>query len=62
VVHVLDPELDRHREVLDDCDELALVDPLGEIVERLAVGALLLVELDPALDRIGNALRGEPDL
>ena len=34
----------------------------GEGVELLAVRALALVEADPALDRLGHALGGQPDL
>ena len=37
-------------------------DAAGEGVELLAVGAVGLVEADPALDRLGHALGGQADL
>ena len=42
--------------------ELVVADALDEVVEWLAVVALLLVEAHPALDRVGDALGREADL
>ena len=58
-MHVLEVELDRHREVLDALLEALGADALGEVVELLAVVALGLVDAHPALDRVGDALRGQ---
>src|SRR5438309_10968078 len=55
-VHVLEAELRGHREVLDALLEGAGADAGGEGVELLAVLALRLVEADPALDGVGDAL------
>src|SRR5438046_1982737 len=57
VVEVFEAELDRHRQVLDLRLELTGADPVDELVERLLAGAVGLVEAQPALDRLGDALR-----
>src|SRR5215210_2764219 len=62
VVHRLQAELDRHREVADDLLERRRPDALGEVVERLALLAVALVEAQPALDRLGDALGRQPHL
>src|ERR671920_76654 len=57
VLHRLQPELDRHREVAHQLLEGRRPDALGEGVEDLAlVVALGLVEADPALDGLRHAL------
>src|ERR1700683_1375070 len=62
VLHVLQIELDRHRQVLDASLELGGSDAVDELVERLAVGAFCLVITYPALDRFGDALGWQPCL
>src|SRR5215213_4318290 len=62
VLDVLGAELDGQREVLDEALELVGADALDELVELLAVGAVLLVVAHPALDRIRHPLRGDPRL
>src|SRR2546421_5075022 len=54
VVHRLQAEFDRHRQVLDAGLKLSRADPIGERVEFLAVLALGLVIAHPALDSLGN--------
>src|SRR5947209_431350 len=56
LVHRLEVELDRHRQVLDARLELLGSDPPGERVELLAVVALGLVIAHPTLDCVGNPL------
>src|SRR3954462_210626 len=62
VLHVLEVELDRQREVLRARLELRRADALEERVELLALLALALVEAEPALDRLRHALRGKAPL
>src|SRR3954471_11407675 len=62
VLHVLEVELDRQRQVLGARLELGVADPLDEVVELLAVAPLGLVVADPALDRLGHALGGQAHL
>src|SRR6185312_15274841 len=62
LVHRLQTEVGRHREVLDEPLELARPDPLDEVVPLLAVLAVLLVVTDPALDRVRHALGRQAQL
>src|SRR4051812_41530600 len=62
VLHVLEVEFDRQREILRARLELGHADPLHERVELLALVPLGLVVAQPALDRLGHALRGKPHL
>src|SRR5207253_6191207 len=62
VVHVLEAELDRQREVADHVLEVLLAAAGDEGVELLALVAIGLVVADPALDRVGDALGGQADL
>src|SRR5581483_8357863 len=62
VVHVLQAELDRHREVLDPCLELLRPDTVDESVELLPVTPLGFVEAYPSLHRLRHALGREPRL
>src|SRR4051794_29396414 len=56
VLHVLEVEFDRQREVLRARLELDHADASDERVELLALVALGLVVADPALDRLRHAL------
>src|SRR3954467_2558922 len=62
LVHRVQRELDRKREVLDLVLEARLGDAFGVGEERLAVAALGLVHPDPALDRLGDALGRQAQL
>src|SRR3954447_25451371 len=61
LVHGLERELDRQRQVADDLLELLLAHAAHEGVEVLAVLAVLLVVADPTLHGLGHALGGQPD-
>src|ERR1035437_3080464 len=61
-VHRLQPEVDGHRQILDDPLELARADALGEVVPLLALLAVGLVVADPALDRVRHPLGGQAQL
>src|SRR6478609_4468067 len=56
LVHRVEAELDRHREIADLVLERLGADAGGEVVEHLAVLTARLVQADPALDRLGGAL------
>src|SRR5436309_814671 len=62
VVHVLQAELDRHREVLHLRLELLRPNAVDEGVEFLALLPLGFVEAYPALHRLRHALGREPGL
>src|SRR4051794_11198163 len=62
LVHRVQRELDREREVLDLVLETRLGDAPGVGQERLAFVALGLVHPDPALDGLGHALGGQAQL
>src|SRR4051794_24547776 len=62
LVHRVEAELDRHREIADLVLERLGADTGGEVVEDLAVLTARLVEADPALDRLGRALGRQPHL
>src|SRR5919202_5379754 len=62
VLEVLEVELHGQRQLLRCVRERLRADAVDERVERLAVLALALVQADPALDRLGHALGGQPDL
>src|SRR5215211_9492218 len=60
LVEGLEREGDGHRKVLDLLLEARDPGALDERVELLAIGALALVQAQPALDRLGDALGGQP--
>src|SRR5215207_1211088 len=61
--HRLQGERRREGEVgLDELFELRRAHAAHELVELLAVDAVVLVVADPALDGLGHALGGQPDL
>src|SRR6185312_10034853 len=62
VVHRLQAELDRQRELLDEPFELRGTDALDERDPLLAVLARGLVVAQPALHRVGDALRRQTQL
>src|SRR6202008_2875541 len=59
VVHVVQAELDRHREILDPCLELRWPDAVDERVELLALGPRGFVKAYPPIDCLGYALGWE---
>src|SRR6476469_8821975 len=62
LVHRLQSEIDRHRQILDDRLGLAGADTREVLVPVLAVVAVGLILADPALDRVGYALGRQPQL
>src|SRR3954454_2065222 len=62
VVHGLEAELHRERQLLDLGHEALLADAAGEGVELLVPLALRLVHPQPALHRLGDPLGGQPHL
>src|SRR5262249_14157550 len=62
LVHRLEAEVDREREVLYKRLELAGADARCEVVPLLARLAVGLVVANPALDRVGDPLRREAQL
>src|SRR6516165_1478097 len=62
VAHVLQAELDRHREVLDLCLELLRSHAVGKSVEFLAFPPLGFVEAYPSIHCLRHALGREPRL
>jgi len=62
VLERLEVELDGQGDALRGLLERTRADAVEEVVERLAFVALRLVELDPRLDGVRDALGGQADL